>query len=60
MNFYIAVVFFCAGECAFFKSSENYYKLSDCKQKVQAVMKDLENKGIESEGTCLPIKVSST
>ena len=60
MNFFIAVVFFCAGECAFFKATENYYSIEKCQQKVQAVMKELESKGIESEGTCLRIKVSST
>jgi hypothetical protein len=58
MNFYIAVAFFCLnGECAFFKGDTNYYKLEDCEKKVMSVLKDLNGKGVMSEGVCLKVKL---
>jgi hypothetical protein len=61
MNFYIAVVFFCFnGDCAFFKGDTNYYEIKDCQKKVLTVLKELDQKGIMSEGTCLKVKLDQT
>jgi hypothetical protein len=60
MNFWIAVAVFCIdGQCAFWKSDENYYKQSDCEIAAMFFMEkaELELPIQFIEGVCLPIKI---
>jgi hypothetical protein len=60
MKLFIAVVFFCVnGECAFWKSQDNFYNVEECAAELQKAMKVFEVQGIESAGTCLPINTKN-
>ena len=59
MNLFIAVIFFCvSGECSFWKSEVGYYNVEECAKQVEKIMTILEDNGVQSAGTCLPINLN--
>jgi hypothetical protein len=59
MKLFIAVVFLCVGdECAFWKSSTNFYQIEECAAEVQKAMAYFESQGINSLGNCLKVDLN--
>jgi hypothetical protein len=60
MKLFIAVVFFCVnGECSFWKSNDNFYKVEECAVEVQKAMQFFNDQGVVAAGTCLPISTKN-
>jgi hypothetical protein len=60
MSFWVAVVFFCAAECAFWKADELFTNKKECEASLHKAMDILERNGKEAAGACLDIKVVNT
>jgi hypothetical protein len=60
MNFFVAIIFFCAnGECYFWKDNNLHYDKDKCEQVLQDAQQALNANGLENEGSCLPISTKN-
>lgn len=58
MKLFLAVLFFCTdGQCYFWKSTDLFYSEVKCVQSLEAASKELEAKGIPSQGSCMQINI---
>jgi hypothetical protein len=54
MKIFIAVLFFCQGDCAFWKGSDIHYTIESCAKSLEVVMEAAKDMPVKV-GTCLPI-----
>jgi hypothetical protein len=55
MTSYLAVIFFCAGDCYFWSSKQLHSSEASCQREVVAVVKELEKAGAEPAFQCIKV-----
>ena len=58
MSIWAAVIFFCAGECAFWRANDVFDTNAQCEKSLSEAMALFEARGIQAAGACIEIKVT--
>lgn len=55
---YLAVVFFCAGDCYFWSGQKLHSSQAACQSEIAAVVRELDKNEIEAQWQCLRVPLS--